>query len=313
MTSIYRLYGLRLRSALPLPAPVDRRARRSDTEIAHGSAARFAAIRRATGGPIDPARWFHDRVLPDGGRYLCWTGLFEFLVERGGRRILARPLAGAPAMPRAFETYLLGQVLSFALLAQGREPLHATCVVVGGEAIGFLGDCGQGKSTLAAAFVRGGHRLLTDDLLVLGAARGRFLAHPGPARIKLFPHAARGVLGRAFAGSPMNGRTRKLVIPLGDGREPPGRRAVPLRALYVVRVGPVSAPVTLRRLTPQEAFVELTRNTFNACDVGPRRLGRQLDVAARMALAVPVSCLSYPRGFDRLVRVRAAVERDLSA
>jgi len=313
MSSLYRLYGLRLRSALPLPAPADRRATRPDTEIACGSAGRFAAIRRASGGPIDPTRWFHLRALPDGSRYLCWTGLFEFLVDRGGRRILARPLAGARAMPRAFETYLLGQVLSFALLAQGREPLHATCVVVGGEAIGFLGDCGQGKSTLAAAFVRGGHRLLTDDLLVLRAARGGFLAHAGPARIKLFPHAARNVLGRRFTGSPMNGRTPKLVIPLDDGGDAPGRRAVPLRALYVVRVGPVTAPVTLRRLTPQEAFVELTRNTFNACDVGPHRLSRQLDVAARVALAVPVKRLSYPRGFERLAGAREAVERDLSA
>jgi hypothetical protein len=311
------LYGLRLRSALPLPRTRGgtktwcRGARRSaDVAIVRGSVAQFAATRRVLDPPLDPTRWFEDRVLAGGSRYLRWSGLFEFVVAADGRRIAARRLARAAAMPRAFETYLLGQVLSFALIAHGLEPLHATAVVVGNGAVGFLGDCGQGKSTLGAAFVRAGHALLTDDLLVLRSNAGGFRAAAGPPRLKLFSEPARRVLGPRAQGTPMNGRGSKLVFPLSAGG---ARGAAPLRALYVLQPGRARRGVVIRALSPRRAFVALTRNTFNACVLDAARLARQFDLAARVAAAVPVKTLAYPRGLHRLAAVRAAVEADLSA
>jgi len=314
---IAELYGLRLRSALPLPrtrggAPA-RRAGVSgpaDVAIVRGSAAELGAIRCALDPPLEPARWFEDRILVDDRRYLRWAGLFEFVVAADGRRITARRLARAAGMPRAFETYLLGQVLSFALIAQGLEPLHATAVVLGDGAVGFLGDCGQGKSTLGAAFVRAGHPLLTDDLLVLRADGGGFRAAAGPARLKLFPEPARRVLGPHARGTPMNGRGGKRVFPLGARA---AREAAPLRALYVLRPGRAGRGVAIRTLSRRRAFVALTRNTFNACVLDTARLARQFDLAARVAAAVPVKTLAYPRGLGRLAAVRAAVEADVFA
>ena len=302
------LYGLRLRSALPLP-----RARRADgpadVQIAHGTAEQFAAVRSALDPPLRPGRWFEDRVLADGRRYLRWAGLFEFLVAVDGRLIVARRLRNAARAPRAFETYLLGQVLSFALIARGLEPLHATAVVVGDSAIAFLGDCGRGKSTLGAAFVRAGHRLLTDDLLVLRDDDGSFRAAAGPARLKLFRRPARRVLGRGVRGTPMNDRGGKLVFPLGSRA---ARGDARLRALYVLRPGHAQR-VAIRALSPPRAFVELTRNTFNACVLDAPRLARQFDLAARVAARVPVKTLAYPRRLDRLADVRAAIEADVSS
>jgi hypothetical protein len=303
---IAELYGLRLRSALPLPRAVRPRGP-VDVEIVRGRALEFAAVRRALDPPLS-GRWFEDRVLADGRRYLRWTGLFEFLVAADGRLIVARRLARAARIPRAFETYLLGHVLSFAIIARGLEPLHATAVVVGDGAIGFLGDCGQGKSTLGAAFVRAGHALLTDDLLVLRDDGGRFHAGAGPARLKLFREPARRVLGRGVRGTPMNGRGGKLVFPLGARA---ARGAAPLRALYVLRPRSAGRGVAIRALSPRQAFVELTRNTFNACVLDAPRLGRQFDLAARVAARVPVKTLAYPRRLDRLADVRGAIEADL--
>lgn len=302
------LYGLRLRSALPLPHA--RRAHgAADVEIVCGRAAEFAALRRALDPPLRSPRWFEDRPLADGRRYLRWARLFEFVVSADGRRIVAHRLAPPARMPRAFETYLLGHVLSFALIARGLEPLHATAVVVGDRAIGFLGDCGRGKSTLGAAFVRAGHRLLTDDLLVLrDYARGFRAAH-GPARLKLFRGPARRVLGDGARGTPMNDRGGKLVFPLGARG---ARGAVPLHALYVLRPRR-GRRVVIRTLSSRRAFVELTRNTFNACVLDPPRLARQFALAARVAARVPVKTLAYPRRLDRLADVRAAIEADLSS
>jgi len=305
------LYGLRLRSAMPLPGVRRHERRRADVEITRGRAAAFAAVRRTLHPRLDGRRWFEDRMLSDRRRYLRWRGLFEFLVAADGRRIVARPLPGLARMPLAFETYLLGQVLSFALIARGLEPLHATAVVVvGGGAVGFLGDCGRGKSTLGAAFVRAGHALLTDDLLVLRAAGYGFRAAPGPPRIKLFAEPAARVLGPGLRGTPMNDRGGKLVFPLGARG---ARGAAPLRALYVLCPGAARRGVAIRPLSPRRAFVELTRNTFNACVLDASRLARQFDLAARVAAAVPVKTLAYPRGLGRLAEVRAAIEADLTA
>jgi hypothetical protein len=303
------LYGLRLRSALPLPRAHRRARGPADVAIVRGRAAAFAVLRRGLVPPL-AGRWFEARALPDGRRYLRWAGLFEFVVAANGRRIVARRLAPEAKMPRAFETYLLGQVLSFALIARGLEPLHATAVVVGEGAIGFLGDCGRGKSTLGAAFVRAGHPLLTDDLLVLRPEAGGFAAAAGPPRLKLFPTPARRVLGRGVRGTPMNGRGSKLIFPLGARAT---RDAAPLRALYVLRPRRTGGAVVIRSLSPRRAFVELTRNTFNACVLDSARLARQFDLAARLAAAIPVKMLTYPRGLERLGGVRAAIEADVSA
>ena len=88
---------------------------------------------------------------------------------------------------------MLGQALSFALVRQGFEPLHATVVVVDDHAVAFLGGNAFGKSSLAACFLEAGYRLLTDDLLILRESSDRILAYPGPPRIKLFPKIAEPV------------------------------------------------------------------------------------------------------------------------
>ena len=64
-------------------------------------------------------------------------------------------------------------------MKSGFEPLHATVVVVSGEAVAFLGESGYGKSSLAASFLDSGHQLLTDDLLILRASAGRVLGPHG--------------------------------------------------------------------------------------------------------------------------------------
>ena len=301
----YRLYGLAVRSDLTLPAPLA-------TGPLLGEVAFTMHDDGLVDGPTTAAAgdaWFGYHRLRDGAEFVRWRGLFEFLVSADGRGIACRALPGAT--DEMLHTYLLGQVLSFALLKQGIEPLHATVVGVGGHAVGFLGDCGYGKSTTAAAFLQAGHRLLTDDQLVVSASAAGVLAHPGPSRIKLFPEPARALLGEGALGVPMNGATTKLVIPLGGA----GTRPLPLRALYLL------APprecgrrrITIRRLASRRAFVELVRNSFNIVVQEPRRLARQFEAAAWLSKAVPVKRLAFPRTLGSLSAVREAVEADLAA
>ena len=302
--SSYRLYGLSLETPLDLPCPRSGRRRRPDVSLAPGRPRPFLGARVRLGkGRHD---WFAYRRLRDRSSYLRWSGLFEFLVSADGRRVRYLPLEHAST--ESLNTYLLGHVLSFSLLSFGAEPLHGTAIVADGRAIGFLGDCAAGKSTLGAAFLARGHRLLTDDLLVPARTATGYHVHPGIPRIKLFPSVARRLLGRAD-GQPMNNGTRKQVLALHE-REYFARRA-PLAALYVFADEPPGGErVTIEPLSAGEALLEVIAHAFNTIVTDRARLANQFSHASRLVSQVPVRRLGFARGLARLPQVCDAVLED---
>lgn len=310
-TRRYRLYGLVLEGALALecaPAEPDADA---DVRLLPASARRFADIRKRLPISTRPRQWFECRRLDDDATYLLWDGLFEFLISADGRTIEYHRLAKGTR--ESLATYLLGQVLSFSLLSRGYEPLHATAVVINGEAVAFLGDCGYGKSTIGAAFVGRGCPVLTDDVLALDFGDGRWMAHAGPPRLKLFPSVAKKTLARSN-GRSLNPGTTKLVLPLSDAQA--SQDAVPLRAFYVLPEPPSreTARPTRIGVTPvegQAAFLEIVRAAFNLIRVDRARLANQFAIASRLAGEVPMRRLAYPRRLSLLNAVCDAVIADV--
>ncbi len=277
--------------------------------LAAARPSRFAAVRPSV--HAKGRDWFACRRLRGGTTYLRWTDLFEFLVSADGRDIRYHALPRAT--PESLAAYLLGLVLSFSLLAGGEEPLHGTAMVVDGEAIGLLGGCGSGKSTLGAAFLRLGCPVLTDDLMALQRTAAGWLVHPGMPRIKLFPAAARRVLGARGAGVRLNPGTTKRILPLGDDQASPA--PVRLRTLYVLErparaTRSAAAPVTIEPLSTAAACLELIRASFNTIVFDRDRLARQFRLASRLAAEVPVRRLFYPRSLARLPAVCEAVLAD---
>ena len=306
----YGVYGLTIASPIALPCP-EGGATDADVVFVEGPGGFFSRARLEAGLSPDDSRWFQYAPLSKGASYLRWAELYEFVVSGDGRSVAWRSLNGGN--PEVFQSYLLSQVLSFALVRRGIEPLHATAVVVGGRAVALLGDCGTGKSSLAAAFVQAGHRLLTDDLLVLREQEERFVAQPGPPRIKLFPEVARTLLESHPGAVPMNPATRKLIIPLGADQA--AQEPAPLEAMYVLRRPRRSVAAlrpSIRRFTRRAAFIELTRGAFNLLIVESDRLERQFDLATRLAARIPVRSLSYPRDLGRIFEVRESILRELA-
>lgn len=64
-------------------------------------------------------------------------------------------------------TYLLGPVLGILLRLKGEICLHASAVALGDRVAVFAGNAGAGKSTTAAAFVRQGYPIVSDDVVRL--------------------------------------------------------------------------------------------------------------------------------------------------
>ena len=308
----YCVYGITLDSEIPLALPVHGYGNLGQLDLRTAPASYFSDISRSLALQQNSGSFYQFGCLPDGSSYVRWEGVGEFLISADGRRITGRQFDEAHG--ESFQVYLLGQALSSALVKKGFEPLHATTVVVNGEAAVLLGESGFGKSSLAACFLEAGHRMLTDDLLVLQRFGGEFLAYPGPPRIKLFPKVARRFLGSAANGVAMNSGTKKLILPLDRTRS--SATPVPLKTIYTL-----DAPrqvfrkqqIRIAVLSPRESFLELVKNTFNYRIVNRDRLERQFKETTRVVSVTPVKKISYSRVLAHLPAVRDAILADLTA
>lgn len=124
----------------------------------------------------------HARLVRVPGGYEYFTsdaGLYRVNIDQ--RRIQV-PATGDELL-REQRLHGLPMILNF--LARGDISLHAAAVEVGSGAVILAAPSRHGKSTLAMAFQRAGHRVLSEDLVCCRPATGE--AVPGPALLRIRP------------------------------------------------------------------------------------------------------------------------------
>jgi hypothetical protein len=88
--------------------------------------------------------------------------------------------------------------------------------------------------------------------------------------------------------------------------------AKPLGALFIVDRRPAASEddrIDITRLSQQRALMALISHSFGARLADALgRTPQRLDLLAQLVKNVPVCRLSYPSGFEKLARVRNAVE-----
>ena len=170
----YKVYGLSVRSELELPElHDDEQPGDADVDIRVGT--------------VPPADEDGLSLGPDGA-VLRINGIATYLM-RAGREIIVHSSPGAS--DRNVRLYLLGSAMGILLHQKGLLPLHANAIEIDGRAVAFMGETGAGKSTLAAWLHDAGHRVIADDVCVLGidGERERVGVHPGMPRIRLWKDA----------------------------------------------------------------------------------------------------------------------------
>jgi hypothetical protein len=218
-----------------------------------------------------------------------------------------------PSWAHGVEIWFLGTVMAYWLERAGLPALHASAVVVPEGAVAFLGSGGTGKSSLALAFLKGGHALLTDDILAVEHRGGRWWGRPGYPQARVWADQA-AYVGADYEGLPRVQPLReKRRLPIGPGGL--GRfhaESAPLRALYVPARGEANGGVVVEPIAGVEAFSELVRHSFLARLL--QATGIQSERMERLGTLVrdlPVRRLLYPAGFEHLDAVREAVREDL--
>jgi len=294
----YFAYGVAIQSEWPLELP---RLTIHDEPLAHVHVAEMSSEAHGEGDASN--EWFESKLSDDGMVSVRWGRLLRCVVSPNGQQIACRLLEeGSIAVVRNF---LLVQILSYALVRQGFEPIHAAVLDVNRIGVALAGECTYGKSTLAAALLAAGHRLLADDLLLIDERRGRLRAQIGSGRIRLNDDSAVALLPKWVPGERLQpGSTkRSFALPttaLGE--------RVDLEHMFVLQPPRgESSGITIEPLSCAQRFDALLRNSFNIRVLDGGRLERQFEFAARIAPRIRGWALQYPRELSVIGAVASAV------
>jgi hypothetical protein len=201
------------------------------------------------------------------------------------------------------EHLLLDQVLPRVLAWKGRLVLHGGAVMVGSEAIMFLGDTGRGKSTLTAKLASQGLQLLSDDGVVVEHSATRVCVRATYPSLRLLPDSIAHVCDTEQRYSPVAEYTDKqrIFLPPTDANTAPQ----PLLRLFFLSddVEVSATEVIIRRLSAREVCLGILANSFELDPTDGTAASRRLDQAAKIANLVPGYSLSFPRSFGRLTEV----------
>ena len=291
----YRAYGLAISSHVPLPG----------LTWVPGAGAVDLEICDAAGAHVRDLDGNASARTSDAQRVrLVWPGVGRAVIESGRLVIVRRDPDGNEATLGAC---LAGSALAIALFQRGHLVLHASAVSFGDRIAAFAGPSGTGKSTLAAACVTRGARLVTDDVVCLEPSTVPPLvrsAYPGmrldePASAMLGPGAA--VVARASSGD-----NDKDVFGVADRFE---TQAKPLRAVFLVEDGEDLAIV---RRPPQQAAIDLVFNSYVATLLTGRTEADHFVRCADLATRIAVFTLRRPRRLGDLGAVVSAVEVSLA-
>lgn len=309
---VYECSGLRMASPLTLSAPksTDSDPATADVRIEIGDERQPPSVR--------PSDDVIAELIVDGYPFYTFCRVGDGIVGRMGSigdfeitadlsTVACYPYAGGRS--EVLPIVIPGTIAAFLMNMAGRFVLHGSAVELSGKALAFVGQSGQGKSTMAALFCAAGAALVTDDVLPLefgpasGPESGPVSAQKGARSDSVFCLKA-GTEIRLRQGSVSlidrfwddvvvrdTADQRRAVSPSATGRD-----RVPLAAIVVPHPDRKYPQSAARLLDVGEASFVLGRyqriEGWRAAD----HLRRQFEDVGRVVAAVPVFDVSVPWG-----------------
>lgn len=292
------LCGWRVRSALPLPELIpwpSADERPPDIVIEEG------AVPETLERSLTPGRYL--MVDPAGAVLLRIADGLRFLIRSGGRVTVDR-------VDRedldSWRLFFLGTVLGTLCHQRGVFPLHAATLRIDGRTLAIAGAPGAGKSTLAHALSRRGHRLVSDDVTVICDEGNRLEIKPAFPRLNLWASTL-DAAGISVTGlRRVRPQIEKYDVPLEGNFE-----IAPLSLDAIVILGEAPAP-SLTKLMPTAALPAVQAHICQrqvAAALGSQR--RLFATTARIVSTVPVYRLQRLKRFEDLEKVAALIEREM--
>jgi hypothetical protein len=234
--------------------------------------------------------------------YLLWNEEHgRVLISVDGRELLCEP----DGANERWATIVAAQALPLAATLRGLEVLHASGVVIDGSAVLISGPAGAGKSSLAAALLRAGGLLLSDDAVALTLRDRALVAHAGSLALQLrtAEYERLSANERSALGGPDGAIEGKRRYVSANAPAP-----APLGGLFLLERS--AAEPAVERLAAVSPFA-LLASTFNLSVRTPERLRRQLELVAALAASGLVQRLRVQPGVDASALAALVRERVL--
>jgi hypothetical protein len=211
------------------------------------------------------------------GILLKVAGGSDFHISSGGQAIVCAE-GITPPMTGLDREILVGPALVVALALRGTWCLHASAIMQSDRAMLFLGESGQGKSTLAAYLAADHHfRLVADDILpVITSETG----------LTVWPHFP------------------QLKLPMDSQPGVSLPEKIPAGWICLLADTDIASNPTLNLLSPSQATQTLLRHTAGTRLLEPELLAKHLEFCAQAARQIPVYELSYPHRKDALPEIK---------
>jgi hypothetical protein len=256
-------------------------------------------------------RWYEDAPWlllgkQDDEYLLRFPDLADFTISKDTKRISCCPHTVATS--DTIRHLLLDQVIPLLLSKQGRLVLHGSAVLTPHGAVGFLGETGRGKSTLASSFSEKGAPVLTDDCLLVKEADGQLLAVPSYPSLRLWPEAADALFGQETPLVEVAHYTEKKRVDGNVGLSFCTEPAA-LRRIYFLAPADESEgkSVSIVPLSVRDACIELVKFTYLIDVTDRERLRQHFERLSRVAALPLFHRLSFPHDFSLLPAVHRAI------
>ena len=184
----YIAFGLNIFSEIKLPEL-------SEAELA-GNYDLYINVAQFTYPKLKTTQIYRRGIRADFGKdkeenlYLHWENVAGFRAN-SGKFLTIMPFCDDPNL---ISLFTVSEALGLILFQKNYFLLHASAVQIGDEAWCFMGAPGAGKSTTAAAFIKAGCKLLSDDLtaITFGSNHLPFII-PAYPQLKIWNNTVKGL------------------------------------------------------------------------------------------------------------------------
>ena len=323
MSFTYSVFGLSLRSNIPIPELIHADTPLSDPVVSM----HMATSPTAREVPDEPKTLTYTSAYTDptgqpalriwkvaDGRflYLAYYDGTQFWMNREGTELWAQWPDSLTIEDAA--TYLLGPVLGLLLRLRGVTCLHASAVSFGDRAIAFVGSEGAGKSTTAAMLAQKDCAVISDDVVALTERQGAFYVYPAYPYLCLWSDSVTIVYGPEKKLPSFSASWDKRLLSLAGNHLKFEAQPLPMGAIFVFgERSPLANAPLIESMTPKESLLSLVANSFATNLLDSEMRAREFEFFGRMIRTVPVRRLTPHEDPSQIGRLCDVVLRSCGA
>ena len=232
-----------------------------------------------------------------------FPGLADFILSKNGLNVTAYP--ELDISKQTIQHLYLNQIVPLSRSCQFKLTLHGSAIEIDNYSVGFIGESGRGKSTLAASFSTSGYRFLSDDGFLLEEIDSQYIVQPNHPSIRLLEDSSQALIPETIRYTPPIDYTSKSRF-YSDKQMLFCKDASPLRYVYFLGEGDTDQ-VSITQVAGCEAVIELERHSFLLDMEDRKMLIKHFELLSALAKHPIFFRLDYPRCYEVLPDVHKAI------